>query len=316
MLEPVFNDLSAEPPALNLAAAFERMSRLVELLRAAPDHGLDPGLRIPQTFHGFPLGPEYRIWDWLNDTRVPREQTLFLLTLATRSPYLDQVPDAIQERALLVDLRAGEIESDGLRAAYLLQAPLFSFLQTPWDGPLIDCVCAELVDDLLAPPHPVQLPNVALVSHFAIHAGWIRTRRQRSIASGHDLWERRSRLFPHLEFCPSVEAQLLALRPSEPRFHQIIDKLFDLETYFAGWTSGGFDPRAFPKCNPASPETLSSYPEDYRFSTEDGRNVVANRHLYLTPGKGRLYFEADSASRHGVVCHIGEKLPDTTYGRA
>lgn len=314
MLEPVFNDLSAEPPASDLVAAFERMSRLVELLRAGPDHGLDPGFRIPQTFHGLALGPSYRIWDWLNDTRVPREQTLFLLTLATRSPYLDQAPDAIQERALLVDLRVGGIESDGLRAAYLLQAPLFSFLQIPWDGPFIDCVCAELVDDLLEPPHPVQLPNLARVSHFGTHADWIRTRRQRSIASGRDLWERHGELFPHLEFCLSVEAQLLALRPSEPRFHQVVDKLFELEIYFAGWASGGFDPYAFPKCNPASPETLSSYPKDYRFSTEDGRNVVARWHLYLTPGKGRLYFAADSPSRRGVICHIGDKLPDTTYG--
>ncbi|MGH8477153.1 MAG: hypothetical protein ACRER2_15520 [Methylococcales bacterium] len=127
MLEPVFNDLSAKPPALDLVAAFERMSKLIELLRAAPDHGLDAGLRIPQTFHVLALGPEYRILDWLYDTRVPREQTLFLLSLATRSPYLDQTPETIRERAMLVDLRFNGIESDGLRAAYLLQAPLFSF---------------------------------------------------------------------------------------------------------------------------------------------------------------------------------------------
>ena len=315
MLEPVFNDLSAQPPAADLATAFQRMSRFVELLRVAPDHGLDPGVRIPQTFHGIMLGPEYRIWDWINDTRVPRDQTLFLLTLATRSPYLDQVPDAIQERALLVDLRVGGIESDALRAAYLLQAPLLSFLQAPWDLPLIACACVELADDALTPPQTVQLPNLARVSHFANHAVWIRARRQRSIASGRDLWEHRHRLFPHLEFCPAVEAQLLTLRSTEPRFQQVIDKLFDLETYFAGWSSGVFDRCSFPKCNPASPETLASYPNDYRFATMDGQHVVASWHLYLTPGKGRLYFEADGVSRRGVVCHIGDKLPDTTYGR-
>jgi hypothetical protein len=315
MLEPIFNDLSAEPAALDLASAFERMSRLIELLRAAPDHGLDPGLRIPQTFHGLFIGPEYRIWDWLNDPRVPREQTLFLLTLATRSPYLDQVPDAIQERALLVDLRVDESKSDGLRAAYLLQVPLFSILQPPWDGPFIDCECEELIDESLAPPQTFRLPNLALVSHFTTHVDWICVRRKRSIASGQELWERRRGLFPHLEFCPSVRGQLLALRPSEPRFLQIVDKLFDLEAYFAGWVSGGFDPSAFPKCNPASTETLARYLDDYQFSTEDGQIVVASWHLYLTPGKGRLYFEADSGSRRGVICHIGDKLPDTTYGR-
>ncbi|MGH8477154.1 MAG: hypothetical protein ACRER2_15525 [Methylococcales bacterium] len=172
-----------------------------------------------------------------------------------------------------------------------------------------------MVDDLLEPPHPVQLPNIAQIPHFAIHADWIRARRRRSIESGYDLWERRGGLFPHLEFCPLVEAQLLVLRPSEPRFQQVIDKLFDLETYFAGWVSGGCNPSAFPKCNPTSPETLSRYREDYRFSTANRQNVVASWHLYLTPGKGRLYFEADSAHRRGVICHIGDKLPDATYGR-
>jgi hypothetical protein len=315
MLEPVFNELSAEPPALNVAVAFERMSRLIELLRTAPDHGLDPGLRIPQTFHACALSPDYRIWDWVNDSRVPMEQRLFLLTLATRSPYLDQAPEVVQERALLVDLRVGGIEADGLRTAYLLQTPLFSFFQTPWDCPLIDCMCSELVDDSLGAPHAVQLPNVAVVSHFATHADWIRARRQRTISSGHDLWKRRDWLFPHLEFCPPVQTQLLPLRPSEPRFQQVIDKLFDLETYFTAWGNGRFDRFAFPKCNPVSPETLSRYPEDYRFSNGRGQQVVGNWHLYLTPGKGRLYFDADSASRRGVICHIGDKLPDVTYGR-
>jgi hypothetical protein len=88
-----------------------------------------------------------------------------------------------------------------------------------------------------------------------------------------------------------------------------------LDEYFAEWFPGGFDPGAFPKCNPASPETLARYPMDYRFSTEDGRHVVASWHLYLTPGKGRLYFETDGRSRRGIICHIGDKLPDTTYGR-
>jgi hypothetical protein len=315
MLEPVFNELSAEPPALDLAVAFDRMFRFVEVLRAAPDHGLDPGLRIPQTFHGQALCSDYHIWDRLNDTRVPREQRIFLLALATKSPYLDQTPEAVQERALLVELRFGEGGSDGLRAAYLLEVPLLSFLQVPWDAALIDCECEELIDDTMAPTHQVRLPNIAEVAHLGIHADWIRWRKRRSIVSPADLWERRNSLFPHLVFCPSVMDQLMVLRPTEPRFQQAVNKLFDLDDYFADWSTGGFDPGAFPKCNPASPETLARFPMDYQFSAEDGRHVVASWHLYLTPGKGRLYFEADGATRRGIVCHVGDKLPDTTYGR-
>jgi len=315
MLEPVFNDLSVEPLAADLAAAFERMSRLIELLRVAPDYGLASGLRIPQAFHSLTLCPKYRIWDWLNDARVPREQIVFLLALATSSPFLDHTPDAIQERALLVDLRVGGLASDALRAAYLLEAPLLSFMEAPWDTAFIGCECEELVDDRLTPSRPVHLPNLAEVPHFAIHAEWIQGRKRRSIASTRDLWDRRDKLFPHLDFCLSVEDQLMRLRFSEPRFQQVVSKLFDLERYFAGWVTGGFDPGAFTKCNPASRETLARYSEDYLYLTADALQVVANWHLYLTPGKGRLYFEADATRRRGIVCHVGNKLPDTTYGR-
>jgi hypothetical protein len=315
MLEPVFNDLSAAQPAADLAAAIDRMSRLIRLLRDAPDHGLDPGLRIPQTFHSFQLGPNYRVFDWLYDTRVSREQTLFLLTLVTRSPYLDQAPEEIQDRALLVDLRIEELASDALRAAYLLEVPLISFLEVPWDHPFVNCECEELIDDAVTPARPIQLRNISEPDHFPVHADWIRERRKRSIESAGDLWNRRDSLFPHLEFCPSVEAQLIELRPSEPRFQQVLNKLFDLEGYFSGWGAGAFDPDAFPKCNPASPETLERYSEDYIHVTSDSRKVVASWHLYLTPGKGRLYFAADGANRRGIICHVGDKLPDATYGR-
>lgn len=315
MLEPVFNDLSAEPLAINLAAAFERMSRLIGILRAAPDHGLDLGFRIPQTFHHLLLCPEYRIWNWLHDERVPREQTLFLLTLATRSPYLDESPDAIMDRALLVDVRINGRASEALRAGYLLEAPLLSFLETPWDNAFIDCECVELVKDTLTLPHPLRLPNLSDVSHFGIHADWIRDRRRRSVSSMRDLWNHRGMLFRHLDFCPSVEGQLMILQPNEPRFQQVVNKLFHLEDYFAGWSSGAFDPTAFARCHPASTETLQRYPEDYRYVTADGQEVVASWHLYFTPGKGRLYFAADDTNRRGIVCHGGDKLPDTTYGR-
>ena len=315
MLQPVFNDLSAAPLAADLTGALERMSRLIELLRDAPEHGLDPGLRIPQTFHTLLLCPNYCISDWLYDTRAPREQTNFLLTLATRSPYLDQTPDAIQRRELLVDVRLNEHSSDALRAAYLLDAPLFSFLEAPWDIAYISCEFEELVDDTLTPPRLVSLPNIAKIAHFEIHGDWIRGRRRRSVASARDLWDRRDTLFPHLEFCPSIEGQIMGLRPSEPRFQQVVNKLFDLENYFAGWVAGGFDPNAFAKCKPASRETIACYSNDYRYITYDADTVVANWHLYLTPGKGRLYFEADGVSRRGIVCHVGDKLPDVSYGR-
>ena len=314
MLEPIFNDLSAEPIADDIVNAFSRMSQLIELLRIAPDYGLSPGLRILTTFNNLPLCPEYHVFDWINDPRVPREQTLFLLTQTTRYPFLDEASGAIRYQDELVDVRYQGKMSDALCFAYQFEAPLLSIFHAPWDSAFITCNCEELIGDTLAPLRPVSLPNLADASHFQVHADWIQSCKQRSIGSSRDLWERRDVLFPHLTFCPAVEGQLNKLRPHEPRFQQVINKLFDMEVYFANWIVGGFTPDAFPKCNPVSPETLRRYREHYLYQTENGQDVLASWHLYLTPGKGRLYFDPDSSSRQGIVCYLGDKLPDVTYG--
>lgn len=314
MLEPIFNDLSAEPIADDIATAFRRMSQLIELLRIAPDYGLSPGLRILTTFHNLPLGPEYHVFNWFNDSRVPREQTLFMLTQTTRYPFLDEASGAIRNQAALVDVRFNGKMSAALCSAYLLETPLFSMFHEPWGVAFINCDCEELINDTLVPPHAVSLQNLAEASHFQVHTDWIQGRKQRSIGSSRDLWERRDVLFPHLKFCPTVEDQLTRFQPHEPRFRQVINKLFDMEVYFANWIAGGFAPDAFPKCNPVSPETLRRYRENYLYQTENGQDVLASWHLYLTPGKGRLYFDPDSSSRLGIVCYVGDKLPDVTYG--
>jgi hypothetical protein len=180
---------------------------------------------------------------------------------------------------------------------------------------VVPCQCQELTEEGLSALATVRLPNIAAIAHLDLHAEWILDRRRRGIASVQDLWERRAELLPHLEFCPCVQDPLLVSPANHPRFRQIVNKLFVLEAYFAGWREGGFDPNAFPKCNPASPETLARYPNDYRFVKADGLEATASWHLYLTPGKGRLYFEADGENRRCSVCHVGDKLPDVTYGR-
>lgn len=314
MLGPIFNDLSAEPIADDIHAALSRMSKLVELLRIAPDYGLSPGLRILSTFNNLPLCQEYHVFNWLNDPRVPREQTLFMLSQTTRYPFLDENPCTFRNQDEIVDVRCNGKISDALCSAYLLEAPLFSMLHELWDVAFINCDCEELINDTLVPLRALSLPNLAEASHFQVHADWIQDRKQRSVGSSRDLWTRRELLFPHLKFCPAVEGQLNRLQPNEPRFKQVINKLFDMEKYFASWIVGGFDPDAFSKCNPVTPETLRKYGEYYLYQTETGQDVLASWHLYLTPGKGRLYFDPDSSSRLGIVCYVGDKLPDVTYG--
>lgn len=316
MFDLVFNELSTNPPAVDRALAYDRMAQLIDVLLCAPDQGIKGGLRIPQHFYLLELAPDYRLMDWLYDGQVSREQSGFLLQLATKSPYLDQAPAEVIEREQLVDVTFQGQGADALRAAYLLDVPIVSLNQMPWDQALIDCQCQELVDESLGPVVSLTLPNLSAVAHYPVHATWISERRRRSVVSMTDFWIRRHELLPALDICPSVEHQIQDITPGELRFQQILNRLFELDTYFSAWTEGPFNPDAFAKCNPASPATLSRYSEYYRFWTTDGQQVTAHWHLYFTPGKGRIYFDADGKTRRGILCHIGDKLPDTTYGHS
>ncbi len=316
-LDPVFNDLSSQPLATDMPTAYSRISTFITLIVQLPTYGLGPGLRIPQNFYILEIAKNYNIHNWTYDHYVPAEERTFLLTLATKSPYLDQVPSDVMVREPLIEVSIAKMKSDALNAAYLLDVPLISFRQPPWEKSYIDAECLDLSSDGETGPEKITLINLSKSEHLSFHSDWIRKRRKREITTMSDLWSQRTHLFPSLVFCPVVEGQVVNVGTNDPHFQQIINKLFELETYFTNWRHGGFDRNMLTKCNPVSEETCNHkrYKHYYHFRTANDMEVIANWHLYLTPGAWRLYFNIDEVSRRCVICHIGKKLPDVTYGR-
>ena len=312
-LDPVFNDLSLVPLAENRAETYSRMSNLVSLLNEAPTHRLGSGLRTSESFYLLELEEGYQLNDWLYDPHVSKEESLFMLTLATKSPFWEHIPETAREKVDLMDVSLVDQISDTLKAACILEAPLIGFSHPPWNSPILSCVCEELVDDEVE-AEPVTLVNISDHEHFKAHVNWIDSRIKQSVSTTKELWESKEDLFPSLEFCASVEGQLMSVASSDPRFRQIVSKLFELEAYFLNWKQGNFEPKEFKKCNPVSKTTLNKYGDKYTFSRPNGDEVTATWHLYLTPGKGRIYFEAIGNTHKCVVCHIDDKLPDVTYG--
>lgn len=141
--------------------------------------------------------------------------------------------------------------------------------------------------------------------------GILKTAGAVKISSYIDLWKRRSELFPHLKFCPSVQGDLDKLE----RFylHQVIKKLLELENYCKNDSGGEFRPDILTKTTMESESTLRQYKRQHTFADENGIEYLASWHMRFTGIPGRIFFIPDYEKNSMLICYIGKKLPNVTY---
>lgn len=314
MLELVFNGRSLKVPSPHRYAARCLMSRLVEVLRVAPNHGFGKGIRTSEAFPTLELAPNYTLQSWTVDREVNRDERMFVLYLATRSPFLIGAAPEIQEREHLVEVVLGDDSALEWGAAFLLDLPLVSVCQGPWEAAELNAICRSLDSTESVVTESCVLRNVSKPVHFLEHENWIAERKIRSLDCLEDLWNRRDELFPHLVFCQEVKDQLFSIQRGDAHFQSLIERLFQLQKYFGNWESGSFEKSAFAKCNPTSNATRETYGRRYYFTCPDGMKVFCGWHLYLTPGAWRIYFHPDADKRRCIIGHIGAKLPSVLYG--
>lgn len=126
------------------------------------------------------------------------------------------------------------------------------------------------------------------------------------------LWNMRERLFPHLEFCPSVQSDLAMMEAV--CFEQILKKLMELEEYTNRYGGREFKPEYLSKTTPESKRTLDEYAGQYPFFNKDKKGYLASWHMCFTGGiPGRIFFEPKYKDDKILVCYIGGKLPNATY---
>ena len=126
-----------------------------------------------------------------------------------------------------------------------------------------------------------------------------------------ELWERRSRLFPHLRFCPSVRRDLENLEKSYIR--QIVKKLSELEEYSSKYQGLPFRPDHLTKTTPESDTTMEMYQKQHTFRDENDVEYQASWHMRFTGIPGRIFFVPDYTDAAMLICYIGKKLPNASY---
>lgn len=176
-LEMVFNELSFDPPATNIAIAQQRMQEFIDLVRAAQKLEIK-SLRVHSGFNQAQLANNYSIAQWRNDPNVDRERQRFFKSLQTKSPFIDiQTEPDLLEQADQSEFRCQNLVAAGLGVAFLIEALAISFPSAPhWQIPQIQMQHSFLdpdTTDIIS--QNITVPHASAKQHLASHHDWIET---------------------------------------------------------------------------------------------------------------------------------------------
>ncbi|MBK9263257.1 MAG: hypothetical protein IPM54_26075 [Polyangiaceae bacterium] len=311
-----FNELSATPLSSNLHEARFRMDRFIGTLQRVQytSNGKLPTLRLHMNVADLELTAQYPIARWLNDPDVEKEQRTWLQALAARSPLF---PTAAEVAVAVhpedrVDCFHAKREALALSAARLMDGLPVSILSDPvWDTEWLEITIHALdaAGDLVESQEKFR--HASRPEHIDIHADWLHSLSRITVKDGRDLWDKRKTLFPALEMCKEVRAQLAGFKSGDPALRQIVKRLLEMQQFFATWQGTAIGPSSLPtKCTPESVSTMNKYREEHTFTRENGQQIEFSWHVRFTPDPGRIFFDGDPDTFKGIVgCIARDGLP-------
>ena len=312
-LDIILNELSLQTPAANKLVARQWMSSFIQTLRSIKSRvDQQASLRTQYDFHSNLLASDYPLQRWLNDNEVDREERRFIKTLATKSPFSQDIDNSevqeVESNIAPCEFRYHGKLAIGLGVAFTLDTIAVSLLSDNcWDCSYlnVDIVSIDLDEERIA-----AVRHTSRKEHLQDHIEWIeQTSIQDRLIDGVALWNKRHELFPNLQFCDSVKKQLEDLRKGDSILPPIRKKLYELQNYSENWLVGGFDKRLIGcKATPESEATLTKYSQERMFLCPDGQKRIFSWHVRLTPLAWRIQFYPEQPGQI-IIGYIGLHLP-------
>ena len=319
-LEMVLNELSLREPANDIHEARQRMSELIQTVIMATAKGVKRVIRTHRNFDFEVLAPGYPVIRWSNDPMVDKEARRYFRSLATKSPYLEDILDLnIRQKVSLSDFFQNEEQAEGFGIAYWLEALAISLKSSPrWNTSYIQIKVSQLdeTDELIDTIE--QIPHASSSSHVNEHLVWIKERLQQSarnlVDDGMTIWKHREEWFPNLYFCEVVQGHLQALPRGHLWLMPIMKRLYELEDFCEHWYEGPFEQtQMVSKVTNESDATMKQYSQERTFQCPDHIWRTFRWHIRFTPNAGRLYFYPLSEERKLIIGYIGSHLNTVKY---
>jgi hypothetical protein len=310
-MELILNELSFDGSAIDLDTARCWMEELGRTINAATIRGAERILRTHRDFWSIKMTSNYSISDWSNDQSVDRDIKRFILSLAGKSPFIeDLVKDVELKVRMSTEIKIGHREANGLRLAELRNDPVVGVMSEEWrQNPLIISV-DRLNSDGILKHEDSKVRNWHHSSEVERDRNWIRDRLADEVNSGEDLWNKRNLFLQKVEFVPNAEKNLRGLSGNETAFRHVVNHLLELNLQASAWNNGPFMNKHFIyKYSEESKSTIQQFGEHRSFECRDGVIRVFSKHTKIGPGAWRIHFLEDANNRRVVVGYIGPHLP-------
>lgn len=316
--EYILNELSttllANKDEVNLT-----MSLFVDVLKRSRSIGIKPNVRASKDLKEIELCAGYFVSNWCVDKSVDKERRLYLLGLITKSPLLEGLPKEIEIGKIEVEVRFDGMQGEGLTIAHLTENPILSFnTNEKWRPDELTVQIRTLKVDLSGNCDTVDetrtLINFCTLENLESNIKKVSQLQNKRFSSIEDFWAKKEMIFPHLEFSPTVLANLQLLGHKNPVFVQMADLFSKFNSYCIDWKDGPFMlSKQLPNISSESESTMQAYGKDREFSDNLGNVHICELHARLTPGAQRVHFRPFSERRTIFIGYVGKKLPSTLY---
>lgn len=266
-------------------------------------HGL-PSMRLTASIGEVLISPGVTLADVLMHLVRHTTSGRLLLSMATKYPVENDLDDG--EFAALVEW---EIPAHPLSLSLVLCARSGRITVTLSDDSIwtVDPITLAIKTD---PTAPHVLTAFAIDNVFSaasaealsgrLNAAFVET------AKPVDLWASRVRLFPHLDFAPSVEGDLANLGAMQ--YASAVSRLREIEKAVGCWNPCEASPTYLSKVTGESGPTMAKYGGYRVFRSINGSNETFELHARLAGGF-RLHLREIVSARRVEVGYVGPHLP-------
>ncbi|MCX5935598.1 MAG: hypothetical protein NTU99_12605 [Pseudanabaena sp. LacPavin_0818_WC45_MAG_42_6] len=313
-LDIVLNELSLETSASDQLVARQWMANLVQTVRAINAQTKSQSiLRSQYDFYSTLLASDYSLRQWLNDNKVDREERRFIKSLATKSPFSEDILESAEVYSVENNIASCEFRYQGklaigLGIAYLLDTISVSVNSAAfWDCSYLDLDIISIDED----DKKITIVHASRKEHLLDHIDWFKNRIHSNI-NGEALWNQKDDLFPNLQFCDSVKSQLESLSIGNSMLEHVKDRLRKLQQYAESWKEESFNSQKLDcSASPESEATLKQYSKERTFLCPDRKKRIFSWHVRLPLG-WRIHFYPEQPSKI-LIGYIGEHLPTAKF---
>lgn len=314
MTEPVLNELSLVPAAVPI---HDRIQGLVDVLRKLDALGFPRIVRQTRGALDQNVIEGMSLKTWILQ-KAPRDIRQFLGRRFERTPYVEDLHEQHEGATkTLLQALCDQRPAHGACVAYLYDAPAISLRGIPsWERDPLPLILRKLDEETETFVEiNVEVVHVCTTQQVDRREARLRERILRAVANGRDLWNRRTELFPRLDFCVVVERQVCELTGNESFFQHVVTALARLDRALRDWTSGPLHPGMASSVESRQTMDHADYGPMRRFACPDGQERDFSNHLKLYSCNFRIhYFERQElAGGRAFVAYVGVHLPTVRY---